>query len=159
LKNASKQTDEPVLLSWEMPAGRRWLYRAVACLGGIVYPISLIALILVLPSAGWYIVPAGVLWLLLAPSYLLRPFAFTASRLRVSAQGITYRLVTFGGAFQRWSGVKCLKRGPYGFAVLSADASPVGLFLHIPPDVRDKLIAILRETSNARIVGFDLETT
>ena len=52
------------------------------------------------------------------------------------------------------SDVKILKLGLLG--VVRIDAVGVSRDILLPREVRDKLIAILRETSNARLIGFDI---
>jgi len=52
-----------------------------------------------------------------------------------------------------WAGVRMLRRGIPGFVVLKTDERK--FYLSVPGIVLTRLVAILREASDARIIGFD----
>ena len=159
MENAPRETaEEPVLLSWEMPERRRRLFHAI--------PFVELALILVVFTvAVWRwshigLVVAALLVLytfFVGRPWVMRPFWFAAALVQATASGVRIATTTGGKFSVPWADLRSLRRGAYGFALLSTPT--MGIYLPIPPDVRDKLIALLREASNARIVGFDSETT
>lgn len=52
-----------------------------------------------------------------------------------------------------WAGIRAFRRGILGFAVLVSDPRRV-LWFFLPERILNKLLAILREASDARITGF-----
>lgn len=156
LENTSKETtEEPILLSWELGAGKRRLYRIIAYTALVLQPLGILALFLI--HGWWWNILVFFLWFIGLPALMLAPFGRAAVRLSVTASGIRACLAFGNADSTRWTGVQSLKSGLYGFAVLRSDAFFVPVYLPIPPDIRARLIAILRETSNARIVGFGPE--
>ncbi len=160
MENTPKETpDEPVLLRWEMPVGRRWLYR-------LTPPIATAVLFFAYWAISTQLSPrmhAWFFWVVFLPllcghQWLMYPLWFASARIDCTATDLRTATV-FGHRFRmQWAGIRVLRRGMYGFAVIP-QGWRAAIYLPVPPHVLDKLIAILREASNARIIGFDSETT
>ncbi len=167
MENALRETaDEPVLLSWEMPAtGRRllaglfWSFLAAFLLvnGGLTYYAAdgdpaherVFALISV---------PLNLFMLLVFFAFFW-PVLKGASGVTCTNSVIRLSMLVTGRRHLRWDELAALRKGRLGHDILQyGEHGRRRAYLFIPPDVREKLIAILREASDARIVGFDSET-
>ena len=160
MENTSRETaEEPVLLSWEMPERMRKLFHTISFMEQAL--ILGVLGVVVWKSHDWPNISLAVtILLILYTSFagrprVMRPFWMAATLVQATTSGVRIMTVTTVEFSVPWTDVRALKRGPYGFTVLSTPS--VDIHLPIPPEVRDKLIAILRETSNARIVGFGPE--
>ena len=157
MENTPKETpDEPVLLRWEMPVGRRWLF--------VVISLAEAALMLLLWSVVQERLPDGILIRLASIgavvtlfSLFVPPFLHSSAKLGCKESGLSIKSVIGLRYTVPWSAIRTLRPDWYGLVVLEWKGNPSRLYLPIPPDVRDNLIAILRETSNARIIGFEPE--
>lgn len=157
-KTLEEIVEGPILLTWEMPAWKRQTFGALPFLIAAVVIAVSVMLTFRYKSTGYLRIMAIALpfaYWLVGANWLLKPFWHAATMLEVTADGIRVMTATRVRMIVPWADARVMRRGTYGFAVLSN--SPRSVYLPIPPDVRDKLIAILRETSNARIVGFGPE--
>lgn len=161
MENTPRETNkEPVLLSWELDPKLRRLYRRAAYVNLLMYTTLLPAPILILVHAPY--MASLLLGMLFAywsfrdrRSALLRVVRLTCTSQRLQAVRVLGSTVSVP-----YSQVKSLRQGPiWGSAILSSPALRADLYLELRLDIRDKLIAILREASNARIIGFDSEAS
>ncbi len=163
----SETTEEPVLLSWEMPAEERTFSRKLAQRISVVFfaIIFVVALIGSLMEDMTWKVHVTV-WLVVATiaipliPWLIRLVLQSSSvvSLDCTSSGILVTMPDWEKRHVAWHEIKVLAKYGKGFTMLRyGRLARQRLYLPIPSDVRDKLIAILRETSNARIVGFGTE--
>lgn len=170
MENTSKQTDEPVLLRWEMPAARRKLIAGFfwLLLAGLLLSLAAFAVYAVLSvtSGDPYldrVLPLSAalnLAMLLAWVLFILPVFAGAYGIKCTNAGVTLSMFVTGRRSLRCDEISVLRQGRLGHTILRyGDRGRSYAYLNIPPDVRDRLIAILRETSDARIIGFDSEAS
>lgn len=159
LENTPRETaEEPVLLRWDLPAEKRSICK--------LYPFQAVFWLLWVGYQLCYNRPAsragdaalivGVVFLALS-IFAIRQVLLSGVGMACSRSGVEVTLSFGRPRHLRWAEIKMFKRWIFGSTVLCFDSSPYSFYLRIPPEVRDKLIAILRETSNARIIGFGPE--
>jgi len=152
LENTPREiAEEPVLLTWELDSRRRWLF----ILASVVWVVVVILLSSALPVH--HLRPPVAVGLFVLTSSLVVPLVRAGWELKCKASAVTVRDAMGLQSTLSWNEISRLRPGRYGFTVLEWKSAVGRAYLPIPPDVRDKLIAILRETSNARIIGFDSE--
>lgn len=159
MENASRQTDEPILLSWEMPVVRRLLYLC-SFLGVVLlfYAIHTALLEFVRTPASRLLVGIAIGGLLgIAAALFGVPVLYLARKIICTASTLTIRTVLGFRYSMPWTTVTRVKAGRLGLVALKSECSSAWLFLSVPPDILASLLSLLRETSNARIIGFDSE--
>ena len=157
-KTLDEIVEGPVLLTWEMPAWKKKLFHSLPF--AILAVLLLVNVFVVWPLYDRVYARAIGAFLLfgyafLGMKWLMLPLWRSSAHLDVTTNGIRVKTVIDVRFVVPWTNVRVLRRGIWGFMVLSDP--PGSIYLPIPPEVRDRLIAVLRETSNARIVGFGPE--
>lgn len=167
-------TQEPVLLSWQMPRWRRrWLFFGVAC---VLVAVGVGILVGFGESFGYHRSPwadAIGLALSLAPTSIgLKLLYSMVARFECLARYICLTDCRPKQTVLSWEDVVALKRlrgSIIGIDTIRPLTSRSGMdpqdgrrrlterryLVGLPKPVLDQLIAILREASNARIIGFD----
>ncbi|MHB0999498.1 MAG: hypothetical protein ACYC27_09650 [Armatimonadota bacterium] len=81
-----------------------------------------------------------------------------AGQIDATAAGINITSIIGRSVYSviEWSEIRQIRRYPVGIALLKSDNSPDALLL-LPKPVIDSLLSMLREASNARIIGFTRE--
>jgi hypothetical protein len=151
------QPREHVLLSWQMPILRRASYIIMAC------SITVVLVVAAYAAAGGARYPLDrwlpVIFVAIAAiglgGHVFGPFLYAAADMRCTQSGLDLEPVLSKPVRVPWSNVKALKRTFAGHKILLFDLSPGFMYLRVPPSVLNQLIALLREASNARIIGFD----
>lgn len=151
---------DAVLLSWQMPRMRRILFWAIPL--GIVLIIMVAVAILTAKFLSVFWIRFLVLWIpFVAYGFLYwlvyRPCFLAVKDIRVTGSGVNARLLTGKIHPLPWEKIQALKHTRLGFTVLAVNIAPDTLYLYLPKPVVEQLISVIRESSDARIVGFDQE--
>lgn len=164
-KTSGETTEGPVLLSWQFPALMRTVAKLVFCL--IFVPSILAVGVLGIYNAtgdpvGERLFHRFYLWaslaLVISAVVCSKLLCFGSVGIECRNSGITITSLFARPRRMRWNEVVRLSKNRAGHIVLQyGDRVLDDVRLPFPPDVRDKLIAILREKSDARIIGFDSE--
>ena len=153
MEDKAEETEEPILLTWRMPsvafAAKKAFSVLMVCLpilwvlvfglriAAHAWEAALMGLVAVGCSAVFYSIYSRV----------VQEFSIVTAELRVTL--FSGRRETVG-----WQDISTLRQGQSFAGILKAhNHRPI--WFDVPRDVMGKLVAILRETSNARIIGFD----
>jgi hypothetical protein len=146
---------ESVLLSWRMPVWTRRLF--------LLLPVAIvIPLVILVPDISSALSSTMPYWLFCIVVFL--PMAVgvsahfvcwsTAAEIIGTSAGIQIQPIRGRKISCGWHEVKSLQRSRLLGAIIVLGLSSF-VFLRIPDEFMARLIAILREASNARIIGFD----
>ena len=149
MKDPTQENAElPILLSWRMPVWKRPLLIALAIVIGVAAKLAYGA-----NSCGVY--RLSVIALLFSAIALLVWFTkHTVKGFECLSPGMNVEDLSNRVMGIPWDEVRRFRRLSARFAVLSLRKGWY-IFLGLPKPVLEQLIAVLRETSNARIIGFD----
>lgn len=151
------QEPNPVIFRYRHPYDRRWVWALVVF--ALAVTIANVWIFIVRPYLrqialfNW----VGLVLAVLSSAVLIIVLLWFEKRfgreLLVTEDGLEIAPARGKPSKIPWAGIRLLKRGIPGFVVLKTDESK--FYLSVPVVVLMRLIAILREASDARIIGFD----
>lgn len=139
-------SSQTVLFEYRLPVSKKVTLWLILLVGGIiVFSLQLSTLITIVVLLGFELL---LLFMLIGR---------VVGRIACTTEGIELKTVYGFNRHIPWSSIKVFGRSWAGFTKIEiAGEYSDEYYLLMPDEIRDKLISLLRETSNAYIIGFDI---